>query len=58
MPSKSYLNKALRIIHDKQSTKDAKLVAKQILRNSGFTDKDIYDCLKQGSVIRITIFEA
>ncbi|WP_394222380.1 hypothetical protein [Alteromonas gracilis] len=58
MPSINYLNKALRIISDEQSTKDAKLVAKQILYNSGFTDKDIYECLKQGSVIRITIFEA
>ena len=58
MPSINYLNKALRIIHDKKSTKDAKLVAKQILHNCGFTDKDIYDCLQQGSVIRITIFEA
>ena len=58
MPSISYLNKALRIIRDKQCTKGAKLVAKQLLRNSGFTDRDIYDCLKQGSIIRITIFEA
>jgi len=54
MPSISYLNKALRIIRDKQCTK----VARQLLSNSGFTDKDIYDCLKQGSIIRITIFEA
>ncbi|MFT5380738.1 MAG: hypothetical protein ACI81C_002187, partial [Alteromonas macleodii] len=54
MPSISYLNKALRIIHDKQCTKGAKLVARQLLRNSGFTDKDIYDCLKQGTIIRIT----
>jgi hypothetical protein len=58
MPSISYLHKALRIIHDKHSTKDAKLVARQILHNSGFTDEDIYNCLKQGSIIRITIFEA
>jgi len=34
------------------------LCARQLLRNSGFTDKDIYDCLKQGTIIRITIFEA
>lgn len=58
MPSISYLNKALRIICDKQCTKDAKLVARQLLRNSGYTDRDINDCLKQGSIIRITIFEA
>ena len=58
MPSISYLNKVLRIIRDKQCTKGAKLVARQLLSNSGFTDKDIYDCLKQGSIISITIFEA
>ncbi|WP_196770467.1 hypothetical protein [Alteromonas mediterranea] len=58
MPSVNYLNKALQIICDKHSTKDAKLVARQVLHNSGFTDEDIYNCLKQGSIIRITIFEA
>lgn len=58
MPSISYLNKALQIICDKHSTKGAKLVARQLLHNSGFTDEDIYVCLKQGSIIRITIFEA
>jgi len=58
MSSIHYLNKALNIISDKQSTKAAKVVAKQILHNSGFTDKDICDCLKQGTVMRIIIFEA
>ncbi|OJF69682.1 hypothetical protein BK026_13335 [Alteromonas sp. V450] len=58
MSSVNYLNKALQILSDRNSTKDAKLVAKQILHNSGFTDEDIYECLKQGSTIRITIFEA
>lgn len=58
MLSTSYLNKALQIVCDKHSTKHAKRVAWQLLRNSGFTDKDIYDCLKQGSIIRFTIFEA
>ncbi|APD87826.1 hypothetical protein BM527_17940 [Alteromonas sp. Mex14] len=58
MPSVNYLNKALQILSDRNSTKDAKLVARQILHNSGFTDEDIYECLKQGSTIRITIFEA
>lgn len=58
MPSVHYLNKALQILSDRNSTKDAKLVARQILHNSGFTDEDIYECLKQGSTIRITIFEA
>ncbi|WP_334019674.1 hypothetical protein [Alteromonas sp. S015] len=58
MPSVNYLNKALQILNDRNSTKDAKLVARQILHNSGFTDEDIYECLKQGSIIRITIFEA
>ncbi|CAB9495759.1 hypothetical protein [Alteromonas macleodii] len=58
MPSISYLNKALQILSNRDSTKDAKLVARQLLHNSGFTDEDIYDCLKQGSIIRITIFEA
>ncbi|WP_419226980.1 hypothetical protein ACI7YQ_18150 [Alteromonas marina] len=58
MSSVNYLNKALQILSDRNSTKDAKLVARQILHNSGFTDEDIYECLKQGSTIRITIFEA
>jgi tartrate dehydratase alpha subunit/fumarate hydratase class I-like protein len=58
MSSVDYLNKALQILSDRNSTKDAKLVARQILHNSGFTDEDIYECLKQGSTIRITIFEA
>ncbi|WP_334038730.1 hypothetical protein [Alteromonas macleodii] len=58
MSSVNYLNKALQILSDRNSTKDAKLVARQILHNSGFTDADIYECLKQGSTIRITIFEA
>ncbi len=58
MPSVNYLNKALQILSDRNSTKDAKRVARQILHNSGFTDEDIYECLKQGSTIRITIFEA
>ena len=58
MPSISYLNKALQILSNRDSTKDAKLVARQLLHNSGFTDEDIYVCLKQGSIIRITIFEA
>ena len=58
MSSANYLNKALQILSDRNSTKDAKLVARQILHNSGFTDEDIHNCLKQGSTIRITIFEA
>ncbi|WP_181406640.1 hypothetical protein [Alteromonas mediterranea] len=58
MPSVNYLNKALQILSNRDSTKDAKLVARQVLHNSGFTDEDIYNCLKQGSIIRITIFEA
>ena len=58
MSSVNYLNKALQILSDRNSTKDAKLVARQILHNSGFTDEDIYECLKQGSTIRITVFEA
>lgn len=58
MSSFNYLNKALQILSDRNSTKDAKLVARQILHNSGFTDEDINECLKQGSTIRITIFEA
>ncbi|APD91407.1 hypothetical protein BM524_17240 [Alteromonas mediterranea] len=58
MPSVNYLNKALQILSNRDSTKDAKLVARQILHDSGFTDKDICDCLKLGSTIRITIFEA
>ena len=58
MSSVNYLHKALQILSDRNSTKDAKLVARQILHNSGFTDEDIYECLKQGSTIRITIFEA
>ncbi|WP_231125071.1 hypothetical protein [Alteromonas mediterranea] len=38
MPSNDYLNKVLQILSDKDSTKDAKFVAMQILHNSGFTD--------------------
>ncbi|MCB4434861.1 hypothetical protein LHL20_01240 [Alteromonas sp. McT4-15] len=59
-PSKPshHLNNAFNALLDKQSTKAAKRIARQVLFNNGFTDSDITQCLKQRTLQAMFIFEA
>jgi hypothetical protein len=53
-----HLNNALNTLIDKHSTKIAKSIARQVLCNSGFTDKDISLCVKQRTLHMLYILNA
>ncbi|MEC8374005.1 MAG: hypothetical protein VX078_04230 [Pseudomonadota bacterium] len=58
MSTASYLNKALATLLNEDSTEGAKDIAKEVLANSGLTENDIQDCIKQRTVFVVYIFEA
>jgi hypothetical protein len=58
MSTAPYLDKALATLLNEDSTESAKDIAKEVLANSGLTEKDIQDCLKQRTVFVVYIFEA